>query len=52
MIVEALNENGKLIKYEVEDFMARVFCHEMDHLEGILYMEKADEMYELVEGKE
>ncbi len=32
--------------------MARVFCHEMDHLEGILYMEKADEMYELVEGKE
>jgi len=24
----------------------------MDHLEGILYMEKADEMYELVEGKE
>ncbi len=52
MIVEALNENGKLIKYEVEDFMARVFCHEMDHLQGILYMEKADEMYELVEGKE
>lgn len=52
MIVEALNEDGKLIKYEVEDFMARVFCHEMDHLEGILYMERADEMYELVESKE
>jgi peptide deformylase len=49
MVVEALNEEGKLIKYEVEDFMARVFCHEMDHLEGILYMEKADKMYELVE---
>ena len=49
MVVEALNEEGKLIKYEVEDFMARVFCHEMDHLEGILYMEKAGEMYELVE---
>ena len=51
MIVEALNEEGKLIKYEVEDFIARVFCHEMDHLEGILYMEKSDKMYELVEGK-
>ena len=49
MVVEALNEEGKLIKYEVEDFMARVFCHEMDHLEGILYMEKADKMYELIE---
>lgn len=52
MVVEALNEEGKLIKYEVEDFMARVFCHEMDHLEGILYMEKADKMYELVEDEE
>lgn len=52
MVVEALNEDGKLMKYEVEDFMARVFCHEMDHLDGILYMEKSDEMYELVEGEE
>lgn len=47
--VEALNEDGELKLYEVEDFMARVFCHEMDHLDGICYMEKAKEMYELVE---
>ncbi|MEG1254581.1 peptide deformylase [Clostridium sp.] len=49
MVVEALNEEGKLIQYKVENFMARVFCHEMDHLEGIVYMDKAEEMYELVE---
>lgn len=47
MVVEALNEEGKRITYKVKDFMARVFCHEMDHLDGILYMEKATEMYEL-----
>lgn len=49
MVVEALNEEGTLIKYNVDNFMARVFCHEMDHLDGIVYMDKAEEMYELVE---
>lgn len=49
MVVEALNEDGKKLRYTVEDFMARVFCHEMDHLDGIVYMDKAIEMYELVE---
>lgn len=52
MVVEALNEDGKSITYTVKDFMARVFCHEMDHLEGILYMEKATEMYELEDIEE
>lgn len=52
MVVEALNEEGKLITYRVKDFMARVFCHEMDHLEGILYMEKATEMYVLEDIEE
>lgn len=49
MVVEALNEEGVVMTYKVEDFMARVFCHEMDHLDGIVYMDKAEEMYELVE---
>ena len=49
MTVEAMDEEGLLKRYEVEDFMARVFCHEMDHLDGICYMEKAKEMYEIVE---
>lgn len=52
MVVEALNEEGKLITYTVKDFMARVFCHEIDHLEGILYMEKATEMYVLEDVEE
>lgn len=49
VIVEALNEEGKGVRYEAQDFMARCFCHEIDHLEGIMYMDKAEEMYELVE---
>ncbi len=49
VVVEALNEEGKGVRYEAQDFMARCFCHEIDHLEGIMYMSKAEEMYELVE---
>lgn len=47
VVVEALDENGDLMEYEAEDFLARCFCHEIDHLEGIMYNEKATKMFEL-----
>lgn len=31
---------------EAEDFLARIIQHEIDHLDGILYTDKAIEMYE------
>ena len=31
---------------DLEDFHARVMCHEYDHLEGILYTDKAIETYD------
>ena len=49
VIVEAMNIEGEKVRYEAEDFLARAFCHEIDHLDGILYMSKATEMYELVD---
>ncbi len=39
---EALDRNGQKQEYDVEGFTARAFCHEIDHLEGILYTSKAD----------
>lgn len=30
---------------EAEDFLARIIQHELDHLEGILYTDKASELY-------
>lgn len=36
-----LNEEGREIKIEVSGFMARVFQHEIDHLDGILFTQKA-----------
>ncbi|MGL5615202.1 MAG: peptide deformylase [Sarcina sp.] len=50
--IEALNENWEKKVYEAEDLLARCFLHEIDHLEGIMYVDRATEMYELVEGEE
>ena len=33
---------------EFEDFAARVMCHEYDHLDGILYTDKATDVHEPV----
>lgn len=38
---------GKKHKLTAEDFFARAVCHELDHLDGILYIDKADEVHDL-----
>lgn len=40
--IEALNRNGEKIIIEGEELMARALCHEIDHLEGILYTDKIE----------
>lgn len=47
--VVGINIKGKTVTYEAEGLLARAFCHEIDHLDGILYMSRAEEMYELIE---
>ena len=39
--VKALNKEGKEIIVEGEELMAIALCHEIDHLDGILYIDKA-----------
>lgn len=38
---------GKKHKLTAEGFFARAVCHELDHLDGILYIDKAEELYDL-----
>lgn len=38
---------GKKHKITAEGFFARAVCHELDHLDGVLYIDKADEVYDL-----
>lgn len=40
--VKALNEDMEEVIYEGEGLLARAFCHEIDHLDGHLYIEKVE----------
>ncbi|MBR0399695.1 MAG: peptide deformylase [Mogibacterium sp.] len=41
--IKAMDLEGEEHEYEFEGFAATVFCHEYDHLEGILYTDIAKE---------
>lgn len=38
--VEYTDENGKQVKLDAEDLLARCICHEIDHLDGILFVDR------------
>lgn len=44
--VKAQNREGKWVVYKGEGLKARCFCHELDHLDGVLYIDNALEMYD------
>lgn len=57
--VRAQDADGNAIELEAEEFFARAVCHELDHLDGVLYVDKmdreileGDEEYEPVDGDE
>lgn len=40
--VRAQNRKGENITITAEGFKARAFCHEIDHLDGVLYIDRVD----------
>lgn len=40
--VRCLNEDMEEIEIEGEELLARAFCHEIDHLKGIMYVDKVE----------
>lgn len=44
--VKALNEKGEECFISGEEGLAKALCHEIDHLDGILYIDKVIEMIE------
>ncbi len=42
--VRALNRKGETVEITGTELLARCFCHELDHLEGTLYIDKASSM--------
>ena len=43
VVVRALSENGEIIIVEGEDEMAKCFCHELEHLDGKVFLDDAVE---------
>ena len=44
--VRALNRDGEEFIIEGEGFLARAFQHEIDHLDGIVFLDLTDKIYE------
>ncbi|MDR3305894.1 MAG: peptide deformylase, partial [Clostridiales Family XIII bacterium] len=44
--VRALDENGAVFEVEGEGLLAKALCHEIDHLNGILFIDTATEIEE------
>ena len=40
LVVDCKNRYGQAVRYKVSDFTAVAFSHEMDHLDGILFVDK------------
>ena len=40
VVVEALDIDGKKVKLKAKDLLAQALCHEIDHLNGIVFTEK------------
>lgn len=45
--VRALNEKGKQFKVKAADFEARVLQHEIDHLNGVLFIDRMEDKTQL-----
>lgn len=50
--VRAMNRDGEIYEVSGEGLMARALCHELDHLDGVLYKDNAIRMLTKEEIKE
>jgi peptide deformylase len=45
--VRGLNRRGQPVKIKAKGWLARIFQHEIDHLEGILFVDRTDEVWKV-----
>lgn len=45
--IKALNEKGEMFTVGASNLLAQIFQHEVDHLEGILFIDKAKEVHDI-----
>ena len=52
IVVKGLNRFGKPVKYKLSGWMARIFQHEIDHLEGVLFTDRASRVWRVSSEEE
>jgi peptide deformylase len=45
--VKGLNRRGQPIRIKAEGWLARIFQHEIDHLDGVLFIDRAERVWKL-----
>lgn len=50
--VEYSDRYGKLHKQELTDFVARIFQHELDHLDGIVFLDRLETNHDIITEQE
>ncbi|MBO3458015.1 peptide deformylase [Aetokthonos hydrillicola Thurmond2011] len=50
--VEYTDQNGRLQKQEFTDFVARIFQHEHDHLDGIVFLDRLETNLDIITDQE
>lgn len=43
LVVKGRDRNGKEVRIKAEGWLARIFQHEVDHLEGIIFLDKVQD---------
>jgi peptide deformylase len=55
IVVKGLDKQGQRIRIEAEGLLARVFQHELDHLDGVLFTDRIsdpEKIWQIREGEE
>jgi len=47
--VKGLNRRGRPIKIKARGWLARIFQHEVDHLDGVLFVDRAEKVWQVEE---
>jgi len=52
IVVKGLNRQGKPIKIKAEGWLSRIFQQEIDHLDGVIYTDRASRVWQPKEDEE
>ncbi|MBN2086125.1 MAG: peptide deformylase [Anaerolineales bacterium] len=51
VVVKGFNPQGAPVRIKAKGWLARIFQHEIDHLDGILYVDRAEKVWEINPGE-